>query len=251
MNKSRLLIIISIVFAVFTFVGEANSSEIRVAVASNFSVAIKALSKRFEEKTGYRVVLIFGSTGKHYAQIKHGAPYDIFFAADKARPKLLEEEGVSIPLSRFTYAVGQLVLWSPQKGVVGDSLDVLHQDMYRYLALANPRLAPYGAAAQEVLQAAGLWERLQNKMVKGENIGQTFQFVQSGNAELGFVAYSQVKTRIDLMEGSAWIVPPSWHTPIEQQAVLLKDNSIARDFITFIKSVESKTLIENFGYRSL
>lgn len=238
-------------FAVFMFVNTANSSEIRVAVASNFSETIKALSKRFEEKTGHRVVVIVGSTGKHYAQIKHGAPYDIFFAADKARPKLLDDEGVSIPSSRFTYAIGQLVLWSPTKGFIEDGLNVLHQDKFRYLALANPRLAPYGAAAQEILQADGLWSELQDKIVKGENIGQTFQFVQSGNAELGFVAYSQVKTRIELMEGAVWVVPQSRYTPIEQQAVLLKDNAVARDFITFIRDGESKKLIESFGYRSL
>lgn len=250
MIKPRLLSVITIVLAVFAFVSGANGGEIRVAVASNFSEAIKALSTRFEEQTGHRVVLIMGSTGKHYAQIKHGAPYDLFFAADSARPKLLDEEGVSIPLSRFTYAVGRLVLWSPKQGVVNEGLSVLRQQKFRYLALANPKLAPYGAAAREILQEHGLWHELQRKMVKGENVGQAFQFVQSGNAELGFVAYSQVKAKAGAVQGSVWVIPESLYHPIEQQAVLLKDNTVARDYITFIRSDESKMLIENFGYHT-
>ncbi len=251
MKKSWMLSTIALTLYVFMFVGEVSSSEIRVAVASNFSETIKALSTRFEEQTGHRVVVVVGSTGKHYAQIKHGAPYDIFFAADKARPELLDEEGVAIPLSRFTYAVGQLVLWSPRKDFVDEGITVLHQGSFRYLALANPKLAPYGAAAKEILQSSGLWDDLRGRMVKGENIGQTFQFVQSGNAELGFVAYSQVKARIESMEGSAWVIPQSSYTPIEQQVVLLKDNRVARDFLAFVRSDKSKILIESFGYRSL
>lgn len=250
MNNPRLLILISLLLVVMG-ASKANSGEIRVAVASNFNEAIRALATEFEDKTGHRVVVIFGSTGKHYAQIKHGAPYDIFLAADKVRPKLLDEEGVAIPSSRFTYAIGQLVLWSPNNKSVVGGLAAIKQKSYRYLALANPKLAPYGEAAREVLQANGLWEELQGKMVKGENVGQAYQFVQSGNAELGFVAYSQVKTKIEAKKGFGWLVPQSLYTPIEQQAVLLSDNPVAHQFISFIRSQESKMLIESFGYRTL
>lgn len=226
----------------------AANGEIRIAVASNFSETIRILAKEFEDSTGHHVVVVVGSTGKHYAQIKHGAPFDAFFAADIDRPKRLEEEGSVIPSSRFTYAVGKLVLWSPNSDLVDESLSVFHADQFRYLAIANPKLAPYGVAAKEVLQTKELWAALQKKMVRGESIGQTYQFVKSGNAELGFVAYSQVKGAIDSSNGSFWMIPQSLYTPIEQQAVLLKDNAVARDFMSFVKSNESQMLIQGYGY---
>lgn len=241
---------------VFTFavavllcsVGEAAADEIRVAVASNFTHAIKNIAERFTDKTGHKVVLIFGSTGKHYAQIKNGAPFDAFFAADVRRPELLEKEGVALPGSRFTYAVGKVVLWSPKMGYVDSAGKVLEQGNFRYLAIANPKLAPYGKAAQEVLHAQKVWDALQGKIVRGEDIGQTFQFVKSGNAELGFVAYSQIKRPDHPVEGSFWEIPQSLYTPIEQQAVLLKENQIVQAFLRFVKSETSRNLIREYGY---
>ena len=228
--------------------GQSIAEETRVAVASNFRVAIETLAERFEADTGHEVSLIFGSTGKHYAQIKNGAPFDAFFAADIKRPELLEQEGAALPGSRFTYALGKLILWSPQAGYVDPEGKVLGQGTFRHLAIANPKLAPYGKAAREVLQARGVWNALKAKTVRGENISQTFQFVSSGNAELGLVAWSQVKQPGHRMTGSWWKVPQALYTPIEQQAVLLKENTAARAFLSFMKSEKSRALIRSFGY---
>jgi len=228
--------------------GQSVAEEIRVAVASNFAGAIKSLAEVFEADSGHAVALSFGSTGKHYAQIINGAPFDAFFAADIRRPKLLEEQGVAIPGSRFTYAVGKLVLWSPQTDFVDASGSVLDKGDFRHLAIANPKLAPYGAAAQEVLQARGLWESLGKRLVRGQNISQTLQFVRSGNAELGFVAYSQVLRPGQPLEGAYWKVPQALYTPIEQQAVLLKDNKVARAFLIFVQGAEVSNIIHAHGY---
>ncbi|MES9963003.1 MAG: molybdate ABC transporter substrate-binding protein [Candidatus Sedimenticola sp. 20ELBAFRAG] len=226
----------------------AASDEIRVAVASNFTEVMKRLAARFEERTGHRVKLIFGSTGKHYAQIKNGAPFDLFFAADSKRPRLLEEEGAALPGSRFTYAIGKLVLWSPNPGLVDPEATVLRQGTFRHLAIANPKLAPYGKAAREVLLKYKLWDSLRGRSVRGENIGQTFQFVKSGNAELGFVAYAQVKRPGQPIEGSYWAVPQALYSPIAQQAIQLKESEVAKAFISFVKGDESLQIIQGFGY---
>lgn len=228
--------------------GESCAEKIRVAVASNFTNAITTIARRYEANSGQKVALIFGSTGKHYAQINNGAPFDVFFAADIRRPKLLEEEGLALPGSRFTYATGKLVLWSTMTGYVNPTGSVLKLGEFRHLAIANPRLAPYGKAARETLQALGLWDRLSGRLVRGENIGQTFQFVNSGNAELGFVAYSQVKYPGQPITGSFWKVPQTLYTPIEQQAVLLKDNEAARAFLSFVRSEEALKIIHDYGY---
>ena len=228
--------------------GQLPAEEIRVAVASNFTNAMKELVRRFELNSGHKVKLIFGSTGKHYAMIKNGAPFDAFFAADVKRPKLLEQEKIAQPGSRFTYAVGKIVLWSPKPNYVDAGGRVLEQKQFRYIAAANPKLAPYGKAAKEVLQARGLWQGLRSQMVRGENIGQTYQFVKSGNAELGFVAASQVKRPGYTIKGSMWEVPQSLYTPIEQQAVLLRGSSAAQAFMTYVKSSESRQVISGFGY---
>jgi molybdate transport system substrate-binding protein len=228
--------------------GQTIADEIHLAVASNFTKTIKALAGRFEANSGHKVTLSFGSTGKHYAQIKNGAPFDAFFAADIKRPLLLEKEGAALPGSRFTYAIGKIVLWSPEKSIVDAEGKVLEQGTFRHLAIASPKLAPYGKAARQVLQDRGIWEALQHRMVRGENIGQTFQFVKSGNAELGFVALSQVKQPGHPIEGSLWEVPQSLYSPIEQQAVLLSDSDAARAFIAFVKNDESLEIIREFGY---
>lgn len=244
--RTRLVTKLPLILLVISL--NASADGIRVAVASNFSDTMKRLVKQFELKTGHHVVVVVGSTGKHYAQIKHGAPYDVFFAADANRPKRLEKEGVAIPSTRFTYAIGKLALWSPRQGVVDNTLSVFKSNDFRYLAIANPKLAPYGAAAKEVLQTKQWWPSLQKKIVRGENIGQTYQFVKSGNAELGFVAYSQVKKEVDNNEGSVWMPPQSLYAPIEQQAVLLKENEVTKAFISFVNSDESKLIIQHDGY---
>ena len=229
--------------------GQLQADEIRVAVASNFVQAMTAIAEKFEKNTGHKVVLVFGSTGKHYAQIKNGAPFDAFFAADVRRPELLEKEGNIIAGSRFTYAIGKLVLWSPKVGYVDQQAGVLQTDGFRYLAIANPKLAPYGKAAEEVLISKGLWDQFKGRLVRGENIGQTFQFVHSGNAELGFVAFSQIKYPGRRVDGSFWKVPQELYTLIEQQAVLLNDTVAANNFLQFMRSEAILTVLQDYGYQ--
>lgn len=219
-----------------------------VAVASNFREPAKEIATRYEQRSSQQLILIFGSTGKHYAQIKHGAPFDIFFAADARRPKLLEEEGVAIAGSRLTYARGRLVLWSPREGFVNKQGRILETGQFRRLAIANPKLAPYGRAAQEVLQAKGLWSVLRQRMVRGENIGQTYQFVKSGNADLGFVAYSQIKQSNQTISGSYWLIPQALYQPIDQQVILLRDSPAIREFIAYLRGQEAQTIIRAYGY---
>ena len=232
----------------FLLAGNARAEEIHIAVASNFTATMQILAERFEKQSGHSVVLLPGSTGKHYAQIMHGAPFDAFFAADAERPALLEAGGRSLPGSRFTYAIGRLVLWSPDPELVDGDGAVLQSRAFRRLAIANPRLAPYGRAAQQFLESRRLWESLQPKLVRGENIGQAFQFVASGNAELGLVALSQLMQSGRHRKGSWWQVPGTLHTPIEQQAVLLSDSTAAADFMRFAKSEPAHTIIRGFGY---
>ena len=224
------------------------ADEIRVAVASNFANTLKVIASNFEAASGHKVKLSIGSTGKHYAQIHHGAPFDVFFAADSKRPALLEAEGAALPGSRFTYAIGRLVLWSPRDGYVDAQGKILETGNFQHLAMANPRLAPYGKAAQEVLEYRGLWEILKSRAVLGENIAQTFQFVKSGNAWLGFVAWSQIKRPGQAVSGSYWNIPADLYTPIEQQAVLLNGSKAAQEFVRFVQSEESRQLIRSFGY---
>lgn len=224
--------------------------EIRVAVASNFSPALEHIARRFEAATGHRVIIVAGSTGKHYAQIRNGAPFDLFFAADVRRPRLLEEAGAAIPGSRFTYAIGRLVLWSPEPGYVDAGGEVLARPGLRHLAIANPRLAPYGAAAREVLEGLGFWALLRDRVVRGENIAQAYQFVASGNAELGLVARSQLVRPGRAREGSWWTVPKTLHGPIEQQALLLRDTEAARALLAFVRGEEAASVIRSFGYET-
>ncbi len=238
------------VYVVLLTLGTGNvmAEEIRVVVASNFTDALREIAERFEMKTQHKVTIISGSTGKHYAQISNGAPFDAFFAADVKRPELLEQQGLAVPGSRFTYAVGKLVLWSPEPNFVDTSAKVLKQGKFNHLSIANPKLAPYGRAAQQVLEKLGVWNKLQGRMVRGENIGQAFQFVKSGNAKLGFVAFSQIQRPDNAIEGSFWKVPESLYEPIEQQAVLIKDNEAAHAFLAFVKQDEALQIIRGFGY---
>jgi molybdate transport system substrate-binding protein len=221
---------------------------IRVAVASNFTLTMQEIAQQFEQRSGHNIELIPGSTGKIYAQILNGAPFDAFFAADSLRPELLEQAGRTLPDSRFSYAIGQLVLWSPDPELVDDQGKVLQGDHFHHLAIANPKLAPYGKAAQQVLQNRHVWEKWQKKIVRGENIGQAFQFVQSRNAELGFVALSQLKTSSAANTGSHWLVPVDLYDPVEQQAVQLTDKQAATALMNFIKSDSARDIIQHHGY---
>jgi len=241
----RYLLILLLMFCAVPLSGAA---DIQVAVASNFAETARQLAVAFEQQEGHRLGLSFGSTGKQYAQIHHGAPFHVWFAADARRPLLLEQEGRAIPGSRFTYALGRLVLWSPRPGLVDDRGEILAQGDFRHLALANPRLAPYGLAAKQALEKRGLWQQLQPRLVRGENIGQTFQFVKSGNAELGFVAASQVLRRDRPAPGSFWLLPAELHAPIEQQALLLSEDPVARAFVDFVRSEKGRSIILANGY---
>jgi molybdate transport system substrate-binding protein len=224
----------------------ANAGEVHVAVATNFAATARTLADAFARETGHRAVPSEGSTGKLYAQIVSGAPFEVFLSADAERPRRLEEEGRAVSGSRFTYALGRLVLWSPDPARV-DGPDALARDDFLHLAIANPELAPYGAAAREVLEGLGLWERLQPRLVRGEDVGQTFHFVASGGAELGFVALSLVTGR----DGSRWMVAPDGHAPLEQQAVLLvrgEGDEAARAFLDFLRGDAARGTIEKAGY---
>ncbi|MFQ3227719.1 MAG: molybdate transport system substrate-binding protein [Porticoccaceae bacterium] len=219
-----------------------------MAVASNFATAMKALTVEFEKTTAHHAVLSFGSTGKHYAQIKNGAPFDVFLAADAARPALLEEQGIALIGSRITYAKGKLVLWTSKPDVNDLKETLLNSQDIRHLALANPKLSPYGLGAQQVMVELDIWPKLQTKLVRGENIAQTFQFVHSGNAELGFVAYSQAVNPKRSVQGSFWMPHQSLYSPIDQQAVLLNDKQASKDFLKFLKGPLARQIIQNYGY---
>lgn len=230
----------------------ASAAEALVAVASNFTEALEQLEAGFEQASGHRLTVTAASTGMLYAQIRSGAPFDVFLAADQERPRLLQEEGHAVSGSRFTYAIGRLTLWSAHPGFIGaDGAETLRTALFRTLAIANPDLAPYGMAARETLEALGLQETVNDRIVMGENIGQTQAMVATGNAELGFVALSSVVSPRNESEGSRWDVPQELYTPIRQDAVLLAraaDNPAARDFLAYLKGAEARTVIRDFGY---
>lgn len=230
----------------------ADADEVRVAVAANFAQTLTALAEAFTAATGHRVLASTASTGKHYAQIRNGAPFEVFLAADAERPARLEAEGLSVPGTRFTYAVGRLVLWSPRPGYVDADGAVLNQEAFRHLAIANPKTAPYGDAARQVLTHLGLWDSLQARLVRGENVGQAFQFIASGNAELGFVALAQIQYPGSPVDGSRWLPPADWYAPLLQQAVLLprgRDHAAARALLAFLRgSPVARQIIEAHGY---
>jgi molybdate transport system substrate-binding protein len=233
-------------------VGQARAADVNVAVASNFAAPMKVIATEFERNTGHQVNLSFGSTGQFYAQIQHGAPFDLFLAANDQAPAKLAQEGKVVPGSRFTYAIGRLVLWSKDPGLIDGNADILKSDRFTKLAIANPQLAPYGAAALEVIERLGLSQALLPKLVQGKNIGQTFQFVSSGNAQLGFVASSQVIADGQIRGGSGWIVPDDYYLPIKQDAVFLtagQHKAGARALFEYLKSDQARAIISSFGYR--
>jgi molybdate transport system substrate-binding protein len=229
----------------------AIADDVQVAVAANFTAPMQKIAAAFARDTGHRAVLAFGATGKFYAQINNGAPFDVLLAADDSTPARLEDEGSGVAGSRFTYAIGSLVLWSAREGYVDPQGRILADGDFRHLALANPKTAPYGAAALETLERLGLRERLQPRFVQGENIAQAHQFVASGNAELGFVALSQVTEDGRIARGSAWVVPADQHAPIRQDALLLRHgegNPAAQALLVYLRGDTAAALIRAYGY---
>ena len=227
--------------------GSLHADEVRVAVAANIAFAAQEIGEMFEEATGHEALLSLGSSGQLYAQIAQGAPFDVFLAADRSYPRRAVQVGLAVAGSAFTYATGRLVLFSADPDLV-DGRAGLEEREYRRLAIANPDLAPYGAAAVEVLEALGLADRLRARLVRGNNVAQTYQFVITGNAELGFVALAQV---IGHQRGSRWIVPSELHSPIAQDAVLLRrgaDSEAASAFLAFLRSGAAAAVLVRYGY---
>ncbi len=229
----------------------AQADEVSVAVAANFTAPMQRIAADFEKATGHKAQLVFGSTGKFYAQIKSGAPFQVLLAADDETPARLVKEGDGVAGSQFTYAIGKLVLWSPKPGFVDDKGEVLKSGRFEHLSIANPKLAPYGLAAVETLKALGLADALQPKLVIGESITQAQQFVTSGNAELGFIAFAQIHKDGRLIDGSYWPVPGKYHTPIRQDAVVLdkgKASAAAAALMGYLKSPAAVAVIRAYGY---
>jgi molybdate transport system substrate-binding protein len=229
-----------------------HAGEVHVAVASNFISPLKVIKAQFEKISGHRMVIISGSTGKLYAQIKHGAPFDLLLAADSLRPRLLEEEGFAVKGSRFTYAVGRLTLWSADPNrIKGAGAEIFQHRPFNHLAMANPKTAPYGRAALQVLKKLGVWDRVRGKVVQGENIGQAFLFVATENAELGFVALSQTRDVKNKIKGSRWDVPSDLYDPIFQDLVLLqraRDNPAAKELASLLGGPKARKIITDHGY---
>ncbi|WP_065260507.1 molybdate ABC transporter substrate-binding protein [Pseudomonas bananamidigenes] len=237
--------------AAFT-VGAVQADEVQVAVAANFTAPIQAIAADFEKDTGHKLVAAYGATGQFYTQIKNGAPFEVFLSADDTTPEKLEKEGDTVKGSRFTYAIGTLALWSAKEGYVDPKGDVLKKNQYQHLSIANPKAAPYGLAATQVLEKLKLTEATKAKIVEGQNITQAYQFVSTGNAELGFVALSQIYKDGKVSSGSAWIVPASMHDPIKQDAVILnkgKDNAAAKALVDYLKGPKAAAVIKSYGYQ--
>jgi len=229
-----------------------SAAEVKVAVAANFAQTLKEISTVFEKDTGHKLAITQGSTGKLYAQISQGAPFEVFLSADDETPEKLVTEGKAINGTRFTYAIGRLALWSPKPDLVDEGGQVLKTDKFRFLAIANARVAPYGRAAVQVMQKLGVLASIEPRVVQGESITQTFQFVSTGNAQLGFVALSQINDNGKIKTGSAWIVPENMHEPLRQDAVLLnpgKDSAAATALLNFLKSEKAKKIIAAHGYQ--
>ena len=229
----------------------AQAEVVQIAVAANFTAPARALAEIFARTTGHEAKLSFGATGAFYTQIKNGAPFDVLLAADDERPIRLEKEGDTVPGSRFTYAIGQLVLWSAKPGFVDGEGAVLKGGNFNKIAIANPKLAPYGAAAVETMDKLGLAAALTPKLVTGESIGQTYNFIATGNAELGFVALAQVLDGGKMKSGSMWVVPAKYHAPIIQDAVILKRaaaNPAAKAWMALMRSPNTQDFIRSYGY---
>jgi molybdate transport system substrate-binding protein len=248
MHPSRLLS--AVLFGFFVVNTPALADEVSVAVAANFTAPMQKLATEFEKDSGHKVVSAFGATGKFYAQIKNGAPFEVLLAADDETSAKLIKENAAVADSQFSYAIGKLVLWSAKPAIVDGAGEVLKNGGFDHMAIANPKVAPYGAAAVEVMKALGVNDALQPKIVTGESIAQTYQFIRSGNALLGFVALSQV-LKDGKIEGSSWVVPAKLYTPIRQDAVILekgKGKPAAEALMKYLKSEKAKAVITSFGY---
>ena len=233
------------------FAGLTHAAEVHIAVAANFTAPINEIAAAFEKASGHKVIAAFGPTGGLYTQIKHGAPFEVFLAADDSTPARLETEGEILAGSRFTYAIGKLVLWSASAGYVDAEGEVLRRNEFNHLSIGNPKTAPYGLAATQVLGKLGLIDAVKPKLVEGTNITQAYQFVATGNAELGFVALSQVYKDGQITGGSAWIVPEDMYEPIRQDAVILnkgKDNPAAAALVDYLKGPKAAAVIKSYGY---
>jgi molybdate transport system substrate-binding protein len=241
------------VLATLLFSSAAQAAEVKVAVAANFAQTLKDIAVEFEKDTGHKISISQGASGKFYAQISNGAPFEVFLSADDETPTKLVREGKAIAGSQFTYATGRLVLWSPDATLVDQEASVLKSEKFRHLAIANAKVAPYGMAAVQTMQKLGLLTKLEPRVVQGESIAQAFQFVSSGNAQLGFVALSQVWENGQLKSGSAWIVPEAMHEPLHQDAVLLnpgKEVPAANSLLNYLKSDKARKIMERYGYRA-
>jgi len=244
----RITALLSVVLSLVLTATPALAAEVKVAVAANFTQPAKAIAARFKARTGHEATLSFGSSGQFYAQIANGAPFEVFLSADRERPEKAEAEGLAVGGSRFTYAVGRLVLYSKTPGLVDGKGAVLKAGRFSKIAIADPKTAPYGVAAVETMRKLQVYDALAPRLVQGTSISQAYQFIDTGAAELGFVALSQVAT---VKGGSRWVVPAADHTPIDQQAVLLKtgaNNVAAKAFVAFLKGSEAKAIVRRYGY---
>jgi len=242
---------ILLVLLLLTLTPRTEAATTLVAVAANFTKPMTEIAALFHKATGHTAELSFGSSGKIASQLEQGAPFAVFLSADEDKPAKLAQAGLTVPGSRFTYALGTLVLWSAKPGFVDDQGQVLSSGKFKHIALADPKLAPYGAAAMAVLAEMGLADTLKPLLVLGENISQTHQFISTGNAELGFVALSQVIDNGKIGQGSGWVIPADRHAPIRQDAVLMKtgaENPAATALLKFMQSPEAKAIIERYGY---
>ena len=254
MSASPLRAPFKLLVIAFAAMGAASAmaDDVQVAVAANFTAPIQAIAPEFEKDTGHKLVASFGATGQFYAQINNGAPFEVFLSADDTTPAKLEQEGATVKGSRFTYATGTLALWSAKPGFVDDKGEVLKGQSYQHLSIANPKAAPYGLAATQALGKLGLTDATRARLVEGQSITQAYQFVSSGNAELGFVALSQIFKDGKLTSGSAWIVPADLHDPIRQDAVILnkgKDSAAAKALVEYLKGPKAAEIIKSYGYQ--
>lgn len=248
MQKLALLLSLFIALTQTTDAADAPATDVQVAVAANFTAPLEQIAAEFTKETGLKVSISSGSSGKFTAQIENGAPFDVFLSADQTYPKKLVEKKLAEPSSEFTYAIGALVLWSADPKLVDSAGKVLKAGKFKHIAIANPEVAPYGVAAREFLKEENLWDTLRPKMVMGESISQTQQFIASGNAELGFISLSQVKKD---KTGSQWLVPAKFYSPILQDAVILTKSATkpaVKKFFEYLKGKKAKAVILDFGY---
>ena len=239
-------------YMIFVLAANAQAAEIKVAVASNFANTLKEIAVEFQKDTGHQLAITPGATGKFYAQISNGAPFDVFLSADDETPRKLVQEGKAIAASQFTYAIGRLALWSPIPDLVDKNADILKTDKFKYIAIANAKVAPYGQAAVQTMQKLGVLTKIEPRVVQGESIAQTFQFVSTGNAQLGFVALSQILENGKIKTGSAWIVPEEMHEQLKQDAVVLqscKSMSVCQALMEYLKSEKVKKMMASYGYK--